>query len=277
MIALLFTLLSLILPNIYAQDEQKYNPTSDAFDNLVYTLLPLFVVSAYNGEGRMKVIISIIEAIIGVSLLLFFLPLYNFLVHKGTSKFDYVWMVSTVIFALSAFSFAFLHFFGMSTLNVFKKNQRWWKKFIYVVVTIGNIIGMISLVITFAIYWIKINDINEKIGYEWFIVVSAIIILTIVVLCLFRRPYLAFYFYLIVSVRLSFSLGYSNNEFSTKLSLAIMSYFLGRMFDKEVIIGKTIKQFDDHCFKRKNVGNKMMLRFYIGKLKENTLIVRKKS
>lgn len=125
MIALLFTLLSLILPNIYAQDEQKYNPTSDAFDNLVYTLLPLFVVSAYNGEGRMKVIISIIEAIIGVSLLLFFLPLYNFLVHKGTSKFDYVWMVSTVIFALSAFSFAFLHFFGMSTSNVFKKNQRW--------------------------------------------------------------------------------------------------------------------------------------------------------
>jgi hypothetical protein len=85
-----------------------------------------------------------------------------------------------------------------------------------------------------AIYWIKKNDIIEKIGYEWFIVVSSTIILIVVLLCLSGRPTLSIYFYMVVSVGLTFSISYSNNEFFTKLFLAIMSYYLGRMFDNEV-------------------------------------------
>ena len=50
MIILFFTLLSLLLPIAYAQDEQKYNPTQDTFDNLVNVLLPLLIVAAYNGR-----------------------------------------------------------------------------------------------------------------------------------------------------------------------------------------------------------------------------------
>jgi hypothetical protein len=72
--------------------------SSDAFDNLVYTLLPLFVVSAYKCEGRIKAIVGKIEAFV-LSIFIFgFPPLYNFFVHEVTSKFDYVCMILASVF-----------------------------------------------------------------------------------------------------------------------------------------------------------------------------------
>src|ERR1043166_7833511 len=89
-----FTLLSLLLPFVYAQDEQKYNPTQDGFDNLVNVLIPLLIIAAYN--SNMKNLVGNIEFFTFFLLLIIFPPIYNFFVYKSTSKFDYICMVSSI-------------------------------------------------------------------------------------------------------------------------------------------------------------------------------------
>jgi hypothetical protein len=79
----------------------------------------------------------------------------------------------------------------------------------------------------------------EKIGYELFVIVASIFILILFILLLFGR------LYMIVSVGLSFSISYSNSFF-TKLALALMSYFLAQVFDKEALISRIVKNLDEN-------------------------------
>ncbi|PKK63369.1 hypothetical protein RhiirC2_855049 [Rhizophagus irregularis] len=135
---------------------------------------------------------------------------------------------------------------------------------------------MPSLSFTYAIYWIRKDVIIEKITYGWYIFVSTIFILIVFLLMLFGRILLAFYFYLVVSIGLCFSIAYSSNSYFTKLVLVFMSYFLARVFDSEVLLGRFVKSYDKSAIVRDffhaihkcfgyfaKVDNTRMLRFYI--------------
>ena len=147
-----------------------------------------------------------------------------------------------------------------------------------------------AITFPFAIYWIRKDAISKIIGYEWCNVLSLIPF----ILLLFGRPFLSFYFYLIVSVGMSFSIAYSNSFFFTKLVLALMSYFLIRVFDKEALLGNTLKNSDESVkrsiikIKEKSLilryifffvevdpeWTKKTFKFCIGKFKENVFLLK---
>jgi hypothetical protein len=168
MIAPFFILLSLILPNVYAQDEQKYNPGPDILNYFIFTLLPLLVFFAYNSIGDAKKYISLIETGILILLLLIFPPIYNYFIYESTSTFGYTFMVLSLV----------------SIIIVLCEKEKFKPQ------------SFIAMVFPFGIYWFRIGDISEKIGYKWTIVVTSIFILIVFMLFLIRRPALGIFFLL---------------------------------------------------------------------------------
>ncbi|KAF0351345.1 hypothetical protein F8M41_015332 [Gigaspora margarita] len=93
--------------------------------------------------------------------------------------------------------------------------------------------------------WSKKSIMIEKIGYISFIIILNILLFLTFLLCLCGRICLAFYFYTVTTTALNLAIVYSNNLFFADLFLAIMAYFLGRMFDSEAHIGKNLKINDN--------------------------------
>src|SRR5438876_8790072 len=112
MITLFFACMSLIIPNVYAQN---YNPGADTYDNLINVLLPLIIYSAYN--SRMKEIVGRLEGLC-LGLLLFVFPaVYNFFIYKSTSKYDYVCMISSLL-VVPIYVFTYIsHIFKKDLVN----------------------------------------------------------------------------------------------------------------------------------------------------------------
>ncbi|CAB4393520.1 unnamed protein product [Rhizophagus irregularis] len=206
MIILFVTFISLIIPNVYAQE---YNPTSDTYDNLI----------------------------------------------NSTSKYDFVCMISCIILS-TYFVGTFIYVIKNNVIKIIDKPQRRQKLSTnqYIILSLLSIIfGSVvipTFSFTYAIFWIRKDVIIEKITYEWYIVISTIFILIVFILLLFGRPLLAFYFYLVVSIGLCFSIAYSSNSYFTKLGLVFMTYFLARIFDSEVLLGKFVKSIDESAFVR---------------------------
>ncbi|CAB5216559.1 unnamed protein product [Rhizophagus irregularis] len=270
----------LIIPNVYAQE---YNPTSDAYDNLINVLLPLLIISAY--KSRYKYLIGIFEFCLLWIYLFIFPPIYNYFVYKSTYKYDFVCMISCII--LSTCFVCLLAYGIKNNVTVIKSIDKPAKKPSRLIFTPKQYIisGLLlilicsimpSLSFTYAIYWIRKDVIIEKITYGWYIFVSTIFILIVFLLMLFGRILLAFYFYLVVSIGLCFSIAYSSNSYFTKLVLVFMSYFLARVFDSEVLLGRFVKSYDKSAIVRDffhaihkcfgyfaKVDNTRMLRFYI--------------
>lgn len=283
MIITFVTFISLIIPNVFAQE---YNPTSDTYDNLINVLLPLLIISAY--KSRYKHLIGLFEFCILWVYLFFFPPIYNYFVYKSTSKYDFVCMISCIILS-TYFVCIFAYIIKNNIIKIIDKpakprrKQNLTTKQYIISALLSILFGSVVLPtfsFTYAIFWIRKEVIIEKITYGWFIVVTTIYILIVLILMLFGRPLLAFYFYLVVSIGLCFSIAYSSNSYFTKLVLVFMTYFLARIFDSEVLLGKFVKSIDESAFVRDlfyvfhkcfsyfaKIDDTRMLRFYIGKFK----------
>jgi hypothetical protein len=134
-----------------------------------------------------------------LGLLLFIFPaIYNFFLYKSTFKYDYVCMISSLL-VVPIYIFTFIS-------NFFKKNIV--KFTIFMIVSFLTVYIAPTLTFTIAIFWIRKDVMREKIGYELFIIITSIFILTVFILFLFGKLYLSLYFYMIVSVGLSFSIAY---------------------------------------------------------------------
>src|SRR6266496_1701768 len=160
MFTLFFTLMGLlIIPNVYAQENQEYNATSVIYDNLINVLLPLLIISAYK-SSRFKNIIGGLEYILILLYLFSFPPIYNFFIYNIHSKYDYVCMIS-----------GFLVLFFLPSFIIFSKffRNKWCKIILFYLYSL-SLLPPFSFACT--IFWIKKDDISEKIGHEWFIIVS---------------------------------------------------------------------------------------------------------
>jgi hypothetical protein len=283
MIMLFFTFVSFIITNVYAQE---YNPTSDTYDNLVNVLLPLLIISAY--KSRYKHLIGLFEFCILWIYLFFFPPIYNYFLYKSTSKYDFICMISCLILT-TYFIGIFAYVIKNNIIEIIDKPVKPYRRQqpstgqYVIMASLSILFGSVvlpSFSFTYAIFWIRKDVIIEKITYEWYIVVSTTFILIVFILLLFGRPLLAFYFYLVVSIGLCFSIAYSSNSYFTKLVLVFMSYFLARIFDSEALLGKFVKSIDESAFVRDlfyavhrcfsyfaKINSTRMLRFYIGKFK----------
>src|SRR3989442_2082791 len=210
----LIFLFMLIIHYVYAEG---YNPCNDTYDNLINVLLSLIIYSAY--KSRMKEIVGRIEGLSLGLLLLVFPVMYNFFLYKSTSKYDYLCVISSLFI---------IPIYILSFISV--------KPFTKFMIRILIIFIMPTLTFTIAIFWIRKDIMSKKIGYELFAIITSIFGLILFTLFLFGRLYLGLYFYMIVSVGLSFSIAYSNSFFFTKLALEFISYFLARVFDMEALL-----------------------------------------
>ncbi|CAG8666833.1 16030_t:CDS:1 [Gigaspora rosea] len=123
--------------------------------------------------------------------------------------------------------------------------------------------------------WSKNSIIIEKIGYISFIIILNILFFLTFLLCLCGRICLGFYFYIVTTTALNLAIVYSNNLFFTDLFLAIMAYFLGRMFDSEAHIGKNLKINDNKIMglaNKYNVKSIPILRYFFYFYKTNKQI-----
>src|SRR5436305_10702340 len=173
MIAIFFTCLNLIIPIVHAQE---YNPASDVYDSLINVFVPLLIISAYNTSPELKVIVGIFEFIIGAFLAFCFPPVYNFFIYNSTSKYDRVCMISGVIFTFLAFIFVICEkifvnefdatFEGIAnSIKQIKSKSLIIISYIFFALSIFTYLPTLSFAL--AIYWIKKDDISEKIGYSW--------------------------------------------------------------------------------------------------------------